>query len=176
MGLPRRSGGEGGLAGSLANLLRQAERQPEYAMMRDPFRESYSLTARPNGCPVCTFEEDMPINAFFGETLGSTWLDHLLTSGRGDMHLYHIILFYFASTIVYPDRIVADISERLRKPLGWRAVILSEFGYLVLMIAMTLHFRAIDPRFSLWEPIFLISFWLVIRLIYSFVCHAFDLE
>lgn len=92
------------------------------------------------------------------------------------MRSHHIILFYFASTIVYPDRIVVNISEKPRKPLGWRTVILSEFGYLVLMIAMTLHFRAIDPRFSLWEPILLISFWLVIRLIYSFLCHAFDLE
>jgi len=92
------------------------------------------------------------------------------------MHLYHVVFFYFAAPIVYPDKTVAGISEIIRRPLGWRSVILSEFSCLVLMIAMTLHFRAIDPKFSSWEPLLFVSFWLVFRIIWSLVCHAFDLK
>jgi hypothetical protein len=114
----------------------------------------------------------MSINALLGATSGSTWLDHFLTSGRGNMHLYHVVFFYLAAAIVFPDKIVAGISERINRHPGWRSLILLELSSLVLMIAMTLHFRVIDPRFSSWEPVLMVSFWLVFRI----TCHAFDLE
>ena len=118
----------------------------------------------------------MPVNALLGVTLGSTWLDHFLTGGRGNMHLYHVVFIYFAGPIVYPDNAVEGISEMIRKPLGWRCIILSELSFLFLMIAMTLHFRAIDPKFSSCEPVLFVSIWLAYRIIWSLLCHVIELE
>jgi hypothetical protein len=118
----------------------------------------------------------MWINALLGETLGSNWLDHFLTSGRGDMHLYHVVFAYLAGMIAFPDRAVSHVSKMLKKSLGLRSVVLTEFGCVVLMIAMTLHIRAIDTRFSSWEPIVLVGCWLLLRGVQSLVCYLADLD
>lgn len=114
------------------------------------------------------------MSVLFALALGSSWLDHVLTGGRGNMHLYHVVLFYFAAIIVYPDRIVAAISQRLRKPIGWRTTASSELGYLAMMAFLTLHFMVIDSGFSAWESAFLISFWLVLRAVYWLIGRGFE--
>jgi len=103
--------------------------------------------------------------------LGSNSIDHFLANGRGII-VYHVVQFYLAAAIVHPDKIIALVSLGLEKPLGRRMVILLEFVCLTMMTFLTLHFRAIDAKFSLLEPILLVGFWLVLRTIWEAFDHT----
>ena len=107
------------------------------------------------------------MNGLFAVILGSTWLDHLLTAGRGEMHLYHVVFFYTAAAILYPDKIVETISNKCGFHPGWRIVAIAELGSVALMIALTVHFQRIDPHFSSWEPFLTTGFWLLMRILHE---------
>lgn len=90
------------------------------------------------------------------------------------MHFYHVVLFFLAAMIVFPDKILEEIEERIEKSFGLWPLILSELCYVAAALALTFHLKAMGPALSWWEPVLLIGFWLVMRGVYSLVSNLLD--
>jgi len=115
------------------------------------------------------------LNAQIGTMTGTSWFDLLLVSGRGSMHFYHVVFFYLGGSIVFADRIMAWISQRIEKPIPLWLLLLSEAVYIAMTIALTSHLQAIGLSVSWCEPGAFVGFWVVFRSVYLLVCKLSDL-
>jgi hypothetical protein len=101
--------------------------------------------------------------------------DFLVRGGRGGP-FYHVVFFYLALVAVFADKILAWISEKIRKDPGLRPLILWELGCIFAMVVLTCHLKPIAPALSWWEPIGLVVFWIVVRSVHSLVCNMFGFD
>jgi hypothetical protein len=105
--------------------------------------------------------------------LSLSWLGQLLTNGRGDVRLYHVVFFYLALMIVFSDGILSWVSSKTKRPFGRRAIAFWSLFFIGATIAVTLYLVRADASFACWEPLALTGFCVLLRLVRCFVTRLF---
>jgi hypothetical protein len=102
-----------------------------------------------------------------------SWLGRLLTSGRGDMRLYHLLFFSLALMVAFSDEVIAWASSRTSKLFGGWVRAAWVLFLIALTAAATFYLMHLDPRFVWWEPLALTGFCVLLRLVRCVVGRLF---
>ncbi len=95
---------------------------------------------------------------------------------RGTLHWYDFVFVLMAFLVVYPDTVLTWLSEKVRKPWGWRHLI----AYEVLMIGglalLTILLMESYPKLYWWRPAGIVAALALYRWLMWLVAKAFHFD
>ena len=95
---------------------------------------------------------------------------------RGRIHGYDIVLLVLAAAMVYPDKVLEWLSERMGRVFGWFHVAVLE-GIAITLMGVTMRvLMPMYPRLEWWHPVLYVGMLASIRVITGCVTRLFGLN
>ncbi len=95
---------------------------------------------------------------------------------RGQIHWYDFVLFGLAAVIVYPDKVLAWLSQWTGKIYGWFHLLIleaiaSSAGLGIMLLLMPAY-----PQLPWWQPLLLVGCLALFRIIMWLALEIFGLN
>jgi len=87
-----------------------------------------------------------------------------ISTHRGRVDWYDIIIFALAGAIVYPDKILEWLSDKTGKVFGWWHLIFLELVAIGSLIVVMLLLLPSYPKLDWWEPVLFVGLLAAIRI------------
>ena len=96
--------------------------------------------------------------------------------GRSRWNWYDIVLIGLAAVIVYPDKVLDWLAERVGRELGWFHLILIEVVAAALMTITMVLLMPVYPNLAWWYPVFAVFAIATFRFIGWLIKQTFGFE
>ena len=90
------------------------------------------------------------------------------------MDWYDPVLWGFALLIVFPDRVLDWIAERIGKELNLLHLLLLEAIAISSLVLFSIYLVNHEPRFQWWHPCFYVGACACFRAVWAFIVSLFD--